>query len=218
MLEGLYKIKGIYCITSLINGKKYIGHASVSFGDRRDCHFACLRNGYHHNKEMQKDFNQFGEDNFLFEIIEVIDSEYESYYEEREKFWISKLDTFNHGYNETLGGSGALGTRLSKEQIELLSERNRKRMTGKKLQDSTKKAMHDSRERNKDRFLTPNGQILTKENVFQIKIDLMNGRRIREIADEYNVTVQCISKINVGENWKHISPPGWCEYLSNRLK
>ena len=47
---GLYNERGIYEIVNLANNKFYIGYASISFGDRRDSHFACLRNGYHFNK------------------------------------------------------------------------------------------------------------------------------------------------------------------------
>lgn len=213
---SMYKDRGVYCIRNTKTSKKYIGCTSMNFGDRRDCHFASLRNGYHYNKEMQSDFDKYGEDSFVFEIIEKIDSDDESIYEEREKYWIQKLDTFNNGYNGTVGGIGLLGTTPSKEKIKSISEINRKRMLGTKLDDATRKSMSEARERNRDRYI--NGRsILSEKDVYDIKIALMNHERVRDIADKYRVTTRCISKINVGENWKSICPDGWEEYLKTRL-
>lgn len=39
---GLYNEHGMYKITNRINGKKYVGYCTISFGDRRDSHFACI--------------------------------------------------------------------------------------------------------------------------------------------------------------------------------
>lgn len=65
---SIYKQRGIYKIVNHKNNKIYIGYASISLGDRRDSHFACLRNGYHFNKDLQDDFNKYGEENFSFEV------------------------------------------------------------------------------------------------------------------------------------------------------
>ena len=43
----------------------------MNFGDRKDCHFASLRGGYHINPHLQKSFNKYGEDNFVY-CINVI--------------------------------------------------------------------------------------------------------------------------------------------------
>ena len=73
IITGLYNERGIYEIVNLANNKFYIGYASISFGDRRDSHFARLRNGYHFNKYLQSDFDKYGEENFDFKIIETIE-------------------------------------------------------------------------------------------------------------------------------------------------
>lgn len=211
-IVSLYKQKGVYCIYNTITQKKYIGYTSLNFGDRRDSHFASLRNGYHFNKEMQKDYDRFGESSFEFQIVETIDSDDVWLYEDKEKYWIKALDTFENGYNETAGGIGASGTTLPPERIQQLSEVNRKRMQGAKFSDDTKKAMSEAREKNRKRYTSDFG-ILTEKEVYDIRLSLMQGIRVADLAQKYNVTVQCISKINVGRNWKGICPPGWKEYL-----
>lgn len=161
---------------------------------------------------MQKDYDQFGESSFEFQVVEIIDSDDVGLYEDKEKYWIKTLDTFENGYNGTAGGIGASGTTLPPERIQQLSEVNRKRMQGAKLSDDTKRAMSEAREKNRKRYTSDFG-ILTEKEVYDIKLSLMQGVRVADLAQKYNVTVQCISKINVGRNWKSVCPPGWKEYL-----
>lgn len=209
---SLYKKKGIYCIRNIVNNKRYIGSTYLSFGDRRDVHFAMLRNGKHHSKLLQDDYNKYGENNFLFEIIEEVYSDISDDYYNREKFYIEKFDSFNSGYNKTLGGLGSKGTTTSIEKRNILSEINRKRMTGTILCKETRNKMKASRENNKNRTYG-NGSILTKEQVVDIKNMLISGKRVADIAETYNVTTSCISSINKNRNWKSVEVDGWKEYL-----
>ena len=79
------KISGIYCIENIINNKKYIGLTNDVY--RRKCeHFSHLRCGTHKNSHLQHAWNMYGEDNFIFYILEkcgidIID--------ERERHYIS---------------------------------------------------------------------------------------------------------------------------------
>ena len=59
---------GIYSITNVENGKMYIGSA-VDLNKRKALHLSTLKNKTHHNYFLQKDFNDYGEKNFNFEII-----------------------------------------------------------------------------------------------------------------------------------------------------
>jgi len=63
------KISGIYEIKNLINGKMYIGQ-SANIAKRKNEHFLALKNGKHYNEHLQRSFNKYGEDNFIFKIIE----------------------------------------------------------------------------------------------------------------------------------------------------
>lgn len=73
--ENLYimttkKLSGIYTITNRSNGKVYIGESLDIYRRWHDEHIPQLRKNSHYNKELQKDFNEYGEDNFNFEILE----------------------------------------------------------------------------------------------------------------------------------------------------
>lgn len=83
----------IYKTTNLINGKYYIGK------DARNLNYY-LGSG----KLLKKALKKYGKNNFVKEILEVCNSLEEL--EDREKYWIKKLNSINKGYNITEGGTG----------------------------------------------------------------------------------------------------------------
>lgn len=91
---------GIYKCTCLSNGYEYIGQARFLL-KRKQHHIYALRNNKHRNIHMQRAWNKYGEDNFLWTVIEKCDV---SNLNEREIYWIKKYDTFHNGFNMTSGG------------------------------------------------------------------------------------------------------------------
>jgi group I intron endonuclease len=72
--SGNYNKSGIYLIR--ISGTKwfYIGSTS-RFTKRKTDHCRDLRANKHHNPKMQNCFNKYGESNFIFEIVELVEKE-----------------------------------------------------------------------------------------------------------------------------------------------
>ena len=106
---------GIYKITNKINGHSYIGQ-SVNITAR----------WYHHKTAGELAIGQaiqkYGVDNFIFEVIEECDP---SMLDEREQFWILKLNTLRpNGYNiklaESTRGEDNGCALLSQKQVEHL--------------------------------------------------------------------------------------------------
>ena len=64
------KVSGIYTITNNVTGKLYIGESLDIYRRWHDEHIPQLRKNRHYNKELQNDFNKYGEENFCFEILE----------------------------------------------------------------------------------------------------------------------------------------------------
>jgi len=58
----------VYCLKNKINNKLYIGSSS-NYKQRKISHLESLLNKSHHNPILQKDFNQYGKENFIFEIL-----------------------------------------------------------------------------------------------------------------------------------------------------
>lgn len=90
---------GIYKITNKINNKSYIGLSSDI--ERRFVEHRRRKDG--RNKVLYRAFTLYGLENFEFSIIELCNA---TQLPEREKYWIAYYDTYNNGYNETLGGEG----------------------------------------------------------------------------------------------------------------
>ncbi len=120
----------IYKATNRINGKSYIGYAS-NFKKRQIYHRSVSHRGksYFHNA-----IKKHGWDNFEWSILK------ENATHEDEKYFIKEYNTFNDGYNLTLGGEGLLGFSPSSETREKISQSEK----GKVVSGETKKRISDA--------------------------------------------------------------------------
>jgi group I intron endonuclease len=111
---------GIYQIRNIINNKVYVGSA-VNLNDRKSCHFSMLRSITHFNKYLQNSFNKNGENNFVFEVIEIVDDK--SLLLEREDFWIDyyRSNSPELLYNIRECASSNLGLKHTDEAKEKIS-------------------------------------------------------------------------------------------------
>lgn len=58
----------IYKITCKENGRFYIG-CTVNYENRKAQHLSKLFGNYHHNAELQKDYDKYGESAFTYEVL-----------------------------------------------------------------------------------------------------------------------------------------------------
>jgi len=96
---------GIYQIKNMRNGKIFIGSAKDLRGRINSNKFQ-LRVGSHLNKEMQKDFNEIGEEGFSFDVLDylkpkdILNYDYTEDLKILEEMWLEKLQPHNEkGYN-----------------------------------------------------------------------------------------------------------------------
>lgn len=127
---------GIYKILSKVNNRFYIG-SSKNIEKRWKRHLSNLRNNNHVNQHLQRCYNKYGKDNFIFEIIELCDEEELLI---REQYYLDYLKPYEKGFN--IGKSSSGGDNLSnnpnreeiiekikkglKETISNMSEEERK--------------------------------------------------------------------------------------------
>ena len=95
-VKDLKNKSGIYQIRNLINNKIYVGSA-VNLKKRFNTHLYQLKTNIHENYKLQRDFDKYGEQNFIFEVIEFCkpDVRYEI-----EQYWLDKFYGKEFCYNK----------------------------------------------------------------------------------------------------------------------
>ena len=95
----------IYCITNLINQKKYVGKTTYSVTKRFQEHCRDYKKERCEKRPLYDAMNKYGIENFVVEeLIECPNDELNSY----EIMYIDKLGTYHNGYNATKGGDGSI--------------------------------------------------------------------------------------------------------------
>lgn len=92
----------VYRITCSITDQNYVGQ-TANASQRKYSHFCMLNLGKHKNNRLQEAFNLYGKKAFVFAIVETgIPA---AKINEREQYWIDYYDSYNSGFNLTVGGS-----------------------------------------------------------------------------------------------------------------
>lgn len=69
--ENVRMKTGVYVIVNTVNGKKYVGSASTSFAKRWRNHKHDLERGQHHSSYLQRSWDKYGEQAFVFKAIAI---------------------------------------------------------------------------------------------------------------------------------------------------
>ncbi len=228
-----YKSKsGIYVIWNTINGKEYVGSA-VSLYGRCHTHKSQLSDGTHSNKKLLRSYKKYGDEYFVFDIIELCGKDCLI---EREQFWI---DTKNPFFNICKIAGNTLGFRLSNKAKEEMSKRRKGiqslGMLGKKHKQSTKdligkkakergvsqnfliasKKANTGRKQSKEeiRKRSLSQRKITPEQSVDIIKKIRNGVYQKDIAKEYEISPRLVVRVE-----KHIGIYGDKEYYDAQRK
>lgn len=180
---------GIYQITCLMNGKKYIGESSNVL-TRLGRHADSLENNRHDCKDLQTDFNQYGKVGFEFDILNLDSkNESETYRKEKEAIYLAKSHnlynkTISHEWSPYLQQVQINGKFYpSLRQAALLLNESRTHLT-RKCRD-----IHNPHYR----FLTKTPALL-KNKSRKCKVHNVSSKSIRQAAIELNKTPREIKK------------------------
>lgn len=94
----------IYCYTNKINGHKYVGQTNnIERRKREHRSNAFNPNSSEYNYLFHQKLREYGEDNFIFSILEETT---EDKINEAEQYWIKEMHSYvgENGYNLTVGG------------------------------------------------------------------------------------------------------------------
>lgn len=97
------KTADIYLITNLINGKQYVGQTIRGYLHRwkGHCMYANRKVDRTSPQLIDKVIDKYGIENFKVELLETVPIIQKDI---KEQYYIEKYDTYNNGYNLTIGG------------------------------------------------------------------------------------------------------------------
>lgn len=129
----------VYCHTNLKNNKAYVGWTSLSIDKRWKTHVKASREGStcHFHVAIRKWGH--ADDVWQHEILDVLTTRNGANI--AEKVWIKERNSYVDGYNQTTGGDGRSGHKLS-EQTKV---KIRTMLMGRKISDETRLKMSASK-------------------------------------------------------------------------
>lgn len=210
--EEKYKNKiGIYGIKNTINNNIYIGKTAQNFLRRYWHHKWKLNNGSHDNRHLQNSWNKYGEENFIYFVIDVVNDE--RYLNYLEKYYIRYYRAKKCCFNISDGGDGKSGQPMSNSAKEIIGKKNRQHMLGKKHSKETKTKMSEART---GKYYKRSTDVINEELAIKIKTKLINNEHPSEIANELNIRYGIINNILSNNTWSHVKVDGWDEWRTSR--
>lgn len=203
----------IYCYTNKINGHKYVGQTSYPARRKSEHKYAAFTPGsLEYNSLFHKKMREYGEENFVFEIVEEIDTNDLILVDIRESYWIEKLGSYvktGGGYNLTLGGQG-LGRhkQIPEEKIEIVSKLLKETKLSQKaiaeqvgLSCSTIIKINRGEGYQLTGMKYPIRQTRVPDNIKQAIAYLLTttDKTRQQIADEMGVSLSTVKRIKSGE-------------------
>ncbi len=138
-------LSGVYCITNLVSGKRYIGSSAKTFRRRWYQHRTDLRRNCHSSKYFQSAWNKYGEGAFEFSILCTCQPEHCL---EMEQYFLDYFKSANRefGYNMNPTAGSNLGRKFGPEMKPKISasSKGNKRCLGRVLSAETKAKMSAS--------------------------------------------------------------------------
>ena len=110
----------VYLILNLVNNKFYLGSTN-NVSERKRKHFNLLKKGKHHSSHLQYSYDKYGEESFIFIIIETTTE-----HKKREQYLLDHLD-FSDMYNvskHACGGDTTYNHPLGRESLKQYGQTN----------------------------------------------------------------------------------------------
>lgn len=135
----------VYQIKCENNGKVYIGQAQSPqrLKLRWSKHKTELRKHHHHSIKLQRAWDKYGEDSFIFEILESdIPLDLLTH---REQYYMDSTEAYTNGYNSCQFAACTRGYKPTPESIAKRVAKVKGMFVGRKLSEETKKKIRAAR-------------------------------------------------------------------------
>lgn len=175
----------IYVIINIINNKQYVGQTINSIQHRFDQH--CYLATTDSNVPIISAIRKYGKDSFSINMLEEC-ADFDDL-NNKEKYWIKKMNTYNIGYNATTGGDSF---EISKKSRLKMSKAHK----GKTLSNETKRKISLS---NQGQIPWIKGKKHSEETKRKISLGNMGKVRPPKAGKVTDETRANISKANKGK-------------------
>lgn len=211
------KNHGIYIIKNIKNGKVYIGQTRAGFRKRFLKHISGFKCNSGHTQKFIDDYKLYGQDSFVFEILEIENDD--SKLDNLEREYIKMFNSVEDGYNTQKGGNSYYKNKCVKdmkhperEYDEAFRKTRSEYMKNRVVTDETKERIRYANLGSKSPVAVLNEQL-----VMRIKTDLVKGDSIKNVAVRYGQKYTTISAVSHERSWSHITVPGWDDYIRSKV-
>lgn len=210
------KNHGIYIIKNIKNGKVYIGQTRAGFRKRFLKHVSGFKCNSGHTQKFIDDYKIYGQDSFVFEILEIENDD--SKLDSLERKYIKMFNSVEDGYNTQEGGNSYYKNKCVKdmklperEYDEAFRKTRSEYMKNRVVTDETKERIRYANLGSKSPVA-----VLDEQLVMRIKTDLVKGDSIKNVAVRYGQKYTTISAVSHERSWSHITVPGWDDYIRSK--
>ena len=197
MLPGIYKI-----YRECEPDKVYIGQ-STDIKGRYSGHVYYVKNIDVHRTELYKAMQQYGIEQFCFEVVEECPEEKLS---ERERYWIQFFNSVENGYNDKLPQTREeltqeINARLARgEQVTEIAkacEVSRNTIRRVKAQGEWKQLVEG--------VPTKKGKVYDEHTIRAVRIARAEGYNSNELMEKFGLTYKALEAILLGGYWQDIT-------------
>lgn len=144
---------GVYCVRNTKNNKRYVG-SSRNLLRRRNGHFQKLKKNISDHTPLQEDYNIYGKEYFIFEVIEYCEKENLI---EKEQSWMDFYKSYERefGYNSSITADRVTHTEETRKKMrecKRVEKGVRTNWSGRKHSEETLKKMSKSQKKNTNRL------------------------------------------------------------------
>jgi len=118
----------IYQIRNLLDSKIYVG-STKNAKNRFKSHKSNLKLNKHHAPHLQHAWNKYGESNFTFEILEILNDI--NSLSEKEQFWLDKTQCYNSNFGYNVGVK-AIHAMLGRKHSDISKKKMIEKLIGNK--------------------------------------------------------------------------------------
>lgn len=180
----------IYKAKNKINGKVYIGQTVNKFNKRKVQHLSDAKNNKYPNFKFHRALRKYGKDVFDWDILHknVCDTNTLNILEQLE---ITIHDSFNNGYNMTLGGEGFIGYHHSEETKEKIKINNAKYWENKNIPQEMREKISETL---KGKYSGEKNPFYGKTHTEETKLIISEKGKLRPIDTYFQISVLQLNK------------------------